>query len=462
MQSTHFLAQETGVIMMIEKTIKAIERYNMISNGEVIVIGLSGGADSVSLLHLLIVLGERFNISVTAAHLNHMLRGKEADSDERFVTELCKSLNIPLMTEKIDCKKAAKQSKQGIEECAREQRYELFERAAQKFGASKIATAHTANDNFETVLLNITRGSALKGIGGIVPIRGNIIRPIIECTRDEVLQYCRENALSYVTDSTNFCDDYSRNRIRNRVIPELLFINSRAVFAASRLSRLASEDELFLSELSDRLYKKAEIYENEFDINILISAEKPIRSRVFIKIIEKNTNKRQKGEETITAVEKVLIQGGKIELAKDFFAEKKENKLVFYSKKCAKSLPETALYDIEFSINMGEHIVKSKRVCDVRINDLLTKDYIDCDTISGRLTLRGKKQGDKITLYKRNVTKTLKKLFSEEKIDVSLRNSIPILADDNGVVWVMGFGVNAKNAVTENSTNVIKIEGESI
>ena len=110
--------------MMIEKTIKAIERYNMISNGEVIDIGLSGGADSVSLLHLLIVLGERFNISVTAAHLNHMLRGKEADSDERFVTELCKSLNIPLMTEKIDCKKAAKQSKQGIEECAREQRYE--------------------------------------------------------------------------------------------------------------------------------------------------------------------------------------------------------------------------------------------------------------------------------------------------------------------------------------------------
>ena len=101
-------------------------------------------------------------------------------------------------------------------------------------------------------------------------------------------------------------------------------------------------------------------------------------------------------------------------------------------------------------------------MCDVRINDLLTKDYIDCDTISGRLTLRGKKQGDKITLYKRNVTKTLKKLFSEEKIDVSLRNSIPILADDNGVVWVMGFGVNAKNAVTENSTNVIKIEGESI
>ncbi|HZK20854.1 MAG TPA: tRNA lysidine(34) synthetase TilS, partial [Oscillospiraceae bacterium] len=220
---------------MIEKTIKTIKRYNMISNGEVIVIGLSGGADSVSLLHLLIVLGDRFNISVAAAHLNHMLRGKEADGDERFVIELCKSLNVPLLTEKIDCERVAKQSKRGIEECARALRYELFERAAQKFGASKIATAHTANDNFETVLLNITRGSALKGIGGIPPVRGNIIRPIIECTRDEVLQYCDENALSYVTDATNFCDDYSRNRIRNRVIPELLSINSGAVFAASRL-----------------------------------------------------------------------------------------------------------------------------------------------------------------------------------------------------------------------------------
>lgn len=447
---------------MIEKALKTIKRYNMISDGEAIVIGLSGGADSVSLLHLLIAVSKRLNISITAAHLNHMLRGKEADSDEHFVIELCKSLNVPLLTERIDCAKRAKESKTGIEECARALRYELFERAAEKFGAKKIATAHTANDNFETVLLNITRGSALKGIGGIPPVRGNIIRPIIECSREDVLEYCDKNALSYVTDATNFCDDYSRNRIRNRVIPELLAINSSAVFAASRLSRLTSEDELFLSSLSDELYKRAETRDNEFDAKILLSAEKPLRSRVFIKIIEKNTGKSQSGEDIITAIEKVAVDGGKIQLAKNLFAERKKDKLVFYGEKQILTLPETVLSDIEFSINTGKYIVKSKRVYDIRINDLLTKNLIDCDTISGRLILRGKRQGDNITLIKRNVTKTLKKLFIEEKIDASLRASIPVLADDNGVVWVMGFGVNKKNAVTDNSTNVIKIEGENI
>ncbi len=448
--------------MMIEKAVKTIKRYNMISEGDVIVIGVSGGADSVSLLHLLIALSGSLNISITAAHLNHMLRGDEANRDERFVRKLCKSLNIPLITEKIDCEKTAKQSKLGIEECARNLRYKLFERAAEKFGAQKIATAHTANDNFETVLLNITRGAALKGVGGIPPVRGNIIRPIIECSRDEVLKYCDDNKLSYVIDSSNLCDDYSRNRIRNKVIPELLSINSGAVFAALRLSRLAGEDEVFLSSLSDELYSKAKIGDNEFDTKVLLSAKKPIRSRTFIKVVKDSTGENHGSEEMINAIDSVLIHGGKVQIAKNLFVERKEKKLMFYGEKQYETLSEIAIPNIEFSVNTGKYIIKSKSVCTSRINDLLTKDFIDCDTISGKLTLRGRKQGDKITLYNRNVTKTLKKLFSEEKIDVYLRNSIPVLADNNGVVWVMGFGVNAKNAVTENSANVIKIEGENI
>ncbi|HZK22051.1 MAG TPA: tRNA lysidine(34) synthetase TilS [Oscillospiraceae bacterium] len=448
--------------MMIEKAVKTIKRYNMISEGDVIVIGVSGGADSVSLLHLLIALSGSLNISITAAHLNHMLRGDEANRDERFVRKLCKSLNIPLITEKIDCEKTAKQSKLGIEECARNLRYKLFERAAEKFGAQKIATAHTANDNFETVLLNITRGAALKGVGGIPPVRGNIIRPIIECSRDEVLKYCDDNKLSYVTDSSNLCNDYSRNRIRNKVIPELLSINSGAVFAALRLSRLAGEDEVFLSSLSDELYSKAKIGDNEFDTKVLLSAKKPIRSRTFIKVVKDSTGENHGSEEMINAIDSVLIHGGKVQIAKNLFVERKEKKLMFYGEKQYETLSEIAIPNIEFSVNTGKYIIKSKSVCTSRINDLLTKDFIDCDTISGKLMLRGRKQGDKITLYNRNVTKTLKKLFSEEKIDVYLRNSIPVLADNNGVVWVMGFGVNAKNAVTENSANVIKIEGENI
>lgn len=449
--------------MMKNKALNTIERFGMISQGETVVVGVSGGADSVSLLHLLCELRRDWGISVIAAHLNHMLRGKESDSDERYVKELCELQGVTYVCQKADCSALAKEAGEGLEECGRRLRYELYDKIAAEYGAKKIATAHTASDNFETLILNITRGSSLKGVCGIPPKRENIIRPLIECSREEIEQYCADNNLDYVTDSTNSCDEYVRNRIRNQVIPVLTSINPNAVFAAAKFCRLASEDEAFLKEMSDTLFEKAKIKDGEFDAAVLREAEKPIRSRLFVTVIEQMTAQRPSGKDTINAVEEVLSGGGKVQLHKNLFVELKRNHLAFYGKKEAVRLTEIYPDGLEFCVNTGVYRVRCIRCKnDKNVNDLLTKNYVDCDTICGRLVLRGRKQGDKITLGKRNVTKTLKKLFSEERIDEETRNLIPVLADECGVVWVMGFGANARNAANEKSTNVIKVEGENI
>ncbi|MGI6745276.1 MAG: tRNA(Ile)-lysidine synthase [Firmicutes bacterium ADurb.Bin300] len=447
--------------MMKTKVLETIKRFEMISQGETVVVGVSGGADSVSLLHILCSIREDMKISVVAAHLNHMLRGEQADSDERFVKGLCGLYKVRCFSEKADCAALAKKAGEGIEECARRLRYDFFDRVARANNASHTATAHNANDNFETLLLNITRGSSLKGIGAIPPKRGNIIRPLIECSREEIEQYCRSNNLNFVLDSTNSCNIYSRNKVRNKVIPILTSINPNAVYAASRLCRLAREDEELLTKMSEALFEKARIREGEFDLVKLREAEKPIRARLFSAVIEKMTDKSPGNEHTINAVENVLSGKGKTQLQKNLFAELKEDRLVFSRGDKAEKLGEIQPESAEFCITTDLFRIKSTRY-NGKINDLLMKNLIDYDTICGKLTLRGRKQGDKITLPKRNVTKTLKKLFNEERIDEKIRDLIPVLADEHGVVWVFGIGTDLKNAANEKSTNVIRVEGENI
>lgn len=448
---------------MKNKVLGTIEKFGMISRGETVVVGVSGGADSVSLLHLLLEMRGVLNISVAAVHLNHMLRGEQANKDELFVRELCEAWGVPCMFDRADCAALAKEAKEGLEECGRRLRYELFDRAAREYKADKTATAHTANDNFETLLLNITRGSSLRGVCGIPPVRGHIIRPLIECSRGEIESYCLENGIRYMTDSTNLSDDYSRNKIRNNVVPVLLSINSGAVFAASKLCRLAARDDEFLNKMSGALLEKARLRDNEFNAGILREAEKPVRSRLIAAVIENISGKRPEKEDTVNAVEEILQNGGKAQLQKNLFTELKGNRLIFYNEKKPERLEEIPIDSFEFYVDTGLFRVRGTRCENSEIiNGLLIKECVDCDSIHGGLVLRGRKQGDKITLGKRNVTKTLKKLFSEEQIDEELRDLIPVLADKSAVVWVMGFGVNAKNAANEKSVNVMKVEGENI
>ncbi len=204
---------------MITKVKQAVENYNMLSAGSEVTVALSGGADSVALLYAMKELG---GLRLRAAHLNHMLRGEEADRDEEFCQELCKRLEIPLITERIDIAEIAEKTGESIELCARKQRYAFFERAA---AGGIIATAHTADDNLETVIFNLARGTGLSGLCGIPPVRDNIVRPLIYCQRAEIEEYLSKKGQAFCTDSSNSQDAYTRNYIRHNISPLLERLN---------------------------------------------------------------------------------------------------------------------------------------------------------------------------------------------------------------------------------------------
>ena len=241
---------------MNKKALASIKKYNMIEKGDTVASCLSGGADSMALFHFLCSNREAFGIKVIALHVNHGLR-EESEDEERFVKEYCEKLGVECVVKRLGMTRRQKPRGESTETWRRNLRYEFFFEQAEKYGA-KLATAHTLSDRTETVLFNTTRGTGLKGLIGIPPVRDNIIRPLIDCTRADIESYCAENGIEFVTDKTNFEDIYSRNKIRLNVIPRLKKINPNFEGAIANLSRETEEIYTFLTQLSDNLYNKSQ------------------------------------------------------------------------------------------------------------------------------------------------------------------------------------------------------------
>lgn len=259
-----------------DKVLSADAEYHMTEKGDAVVAALSGGADSVSLVHILRELSAELGITVSACHINHHLRGEESDRDMRFCEELCGRLGIPLTVREADVR-SFQRKHESLEECARRVRYDFFAEVSQ---GKKLATAHNANDCAETVLLNMLRGTGLKGLCGIPPVRGNIIRPLIWCTREDVEEYCKSSGLGWVTDCTNLSDDYTRNRIRHIVLPELLKINGSLFGTMSRMEKNLREDSDLLESMAQQALDRAECGAG-WDAAKLNALEKPIQSRAL-------------------------------------------------------------------------------------------------------------------------------------------------------------------------------------
>lgn len=253
--------------MFKEEILKTIKKYNLIQNGDKIVVGLSGGPDSISLINVLNEIRNEetyeLKFDLVAAHINHNIR-EEAKSDEDFVVKYCKEKNIEIHVLSIDINKKAKEEKKGTEEAGRNARYKFFEEILTKTKANKIATAHTANDNAETVLMNIIRGSGTSGLKGIRPIRENkFIRPLIETTREEIEKYCDEYKLNPRIDKTNFENEYTRNKTRNMLIPFIREkFNPNIIMTINRLSDIINEENEYLEKLTKQKYKEIVIEEN--------------------------------------------------------------------------------------------------------------------------------------------------------------------------------------------------------
>lgn len=273
--------------MLEEKVLKTIKKFEQIQSGDTVIIGVSGGPDSICLLNILKNLQNQLGIKIVVAHINHKIR-EEADEETRYVEEFCKKIDVPCFVKYADIIKMAKENKCGTEEIGRAVRYEFFEEVLTKVNGNKIATAHNANDNAETVLMNIMRGSGLSGLKGIDRIRDNkFIRPIIECSRDEIEEYCREHKLDPRYDKTNEENTYTRNKIRNLLIPYIQEnFNPNIIETLNRMSEILYADDIYFENNVKTAYENLleEKDENQIVLNLkkFNDYEKVIKSRIIL------------------------------------------------------------------------------------------------------------------------------------------------------------------------------------
>ena len=281
---------------MKNRVLETIKKYNLIENGDKIVLGVSGGPDSISMLNILNDIRNDRNLhmsfDIIVAHVNHMIR-EEAKEDEKFVKDFCNKIDVPFYSTSIDVQKIANNNKMGTEEAGRNARYEFFDEILTKTNANKIAIAHNKNDKVETMIMNMLRGSGTAGLKGIEPIKNNkYIRPLIECERNEIEQYCKENNIDARIDRTNFENIYTRNKIRNVVIPYIKNeFNPNIIKTMDRLSQLIKEEDEYLENTVKKIYKELiiEEKENEFvmDLKGFNKQEKVIKSRLLLYTISR-------------------------------------------------------------------------------------------------------------------------------------------------------------------------------
>lgn len=445
--------------------IRAIEKYQMISPGETVVVGLSGGADSVALTHFL----HRFGAKVTAVHVNHMLRGEESLRDEAFVKAFCEAMSIPCVIYRVDVAAKAKESGQSIEEAGRECRYRLFAKQAEKFNA-KIATAHTLSDQAETMLFRLARGSGMRGLCGIPPVRKTpegftVIRPLIESTREEIEAYCKEQGLKFVTDSSNLSDDYARNLIRHRIMPVLREINSSAEQHFGNTAEQLAAEEDFLSDEAQKAYAACREGDGLSAVR-LMQLHPALCRRVLFLFLKENgiaadslmlkrlvdLAKKQLLPQTDLRYGAVSLPGNVQCLLRDgrLYLTKPQEQGVFPADLDAR-LKQAG--EAEFLMPSGV-CWKFSRIDTKPIQKIHKNLFFFCldyDKIKGVLTCRKRMPGDRVTIAGRDVTKTVKKWMNEEGILLSEREKRFVLADEEGVLMVEGLGI-AERAAADAST----------
>ena len=257
-----------------------LDRYEMFPNGSGILCAVSGGADSIYLLHQMILLREKRNLSLYAAHFDHGLRGEESIRDREFTRQYCERLQIPCTVGEGDVSAFAEENHIGTEEAARTLRYQFLEKVADQLSCDRIATAHTANDNAETILMNLCRGSGSKGLSGIPPVRGRIVRPLLQTSRREIITWLEDNQIPWVEDSSNVDDSYTRNRFRHRVIPLMLEENPAFLEAAGRTAELLREDDDCLQRSADS-FLQTYLRDETIPAKPLLALEPAIAARVL-------------------------------------------------------------------------------------------------------------------------------------------------------------------------------------
>lgn len=443
------------------KALAAIRREQMLPPDTAVVVGLSGGADSVALLHLLLSLREELLLSsVTALHINHGLRGEEALRDQRFAERLCARLGVPLTVCTCDVAALAAERHVGVEEAGRTVRYQKLEEAADAFPHGRIATAHTASDNVETLLLHLCRGSGLHGLAGIPPVRGRIVRPLIDCTREEIEAYCETHGLSYVTDSTNADPAYARNRIRQLVVPQLKAINPQAETAIGRVIARAREwDDCVTAQARQALAQAAR--DDGCCCRQTLCALEPTAQAAALRLLLGESGEQRGSEVQIRTAMTLLKTGGSMTLS-----EGRRFTVTKDTVQIAAPVPTVAPFRF-CNVKPGdEWCIGGERWClrlfsreeyEQKLNIFKFSFANACDygKIGDSLCVRQRLPGDKFHPAGRGCGKTLKKLFNEAATPTESRDAVPLLCDSRGIVLVAGFGCDERVRITPETEKIL-------
>ena len=426
---------------MTKKYIEFFQRY-AIDPSQGILCAVSGGNDSMFLLATMQQFAREYGIRIVCAHFNHCLRGEESERDAAFVHQFCTEREIPCKIGSGDVAMVAAQQKTGIEETARELRYAFLKETAEQLHCKWIATAHNADDNAETVLLNLARGSGLRGLCGIPPVRGQILRPMLDLTRDEIVAYLRKYQIPSVEDSSNKEDNYNRNKLRHHVMPILQEINAQFSRNVGRTVALLREDELFLDQLATQFLETQS--EDRIRAAALMALPRPVSARVLQRLCG-NTLSAVHVEQlrTLCCSENphamIDIPGMRVRREREYLVFRTRTMGILVPRmvplNAVTVIPEAGLEIHCTIIDICPEIHKTFNIL-----------FFQCEAIYGNITVTSKVEGDTIRLAGRNCTKRLKKLFSEAKLPLEQRNQIPVFRDDRGVIGICGFGVDERCA----------------
>lgn len=446
-----------------EKVIRFIKSASLIEEGDKVIVALSGGPDSVFLLNIFKKYQKKYKITIGAFHLNHKLRGKAADSDEKFCSQLCKKLQVEYFSASKNIKTIAKKNRISIEEAGRNIRYKLLNDICLKRNYSKIATAHIQDDNTETVFLNLIKGTGLSGMSGIPVRRGNIIRPILCLSKTEILDYLHLNKLDYRIDETNLSEDYERNYLRKQIIPTIksrlnpsldeTVFNSALVFQSVK-DFIENSINVFLDEV-------VSIDKSGITINISRIAEhhKLILSESLRKVILNEWGLVLNYNDVTKIIGLINKQSGlSVELTGNLVASRNSESLIIRRKLTPTVLK--SFYIRAGEIKKTELGVISVRALDkgkVSYNPDANLEYISADNISGKLKVRVWKPGDKFVPLGMKGEKKISDFLIDEKISRFTKQDQLVLVDNKKIIWLIGKRIDNRFRITTATKKVLEL-----
>lgn len=441
--------------MMIEKKVpETIGRYQMLKNGDTVIVALSGGGDSMALFHFLCMRRADWNLSVRAAHVNHGIRGAEAEEDAQFVRRVCAEWNVELDEIRLSPPPGC------VDEAwARTQRYTFLEKCAGQYGA-KVATAHTRSDQAETVLLNLARGCVVKGAAGIPPVRGVFIRPFLEISHEDVLAYLKKYGLSYRTDSTNQDRRYTRNAIRLDVLPALERARPGASQALARFAAGMEELSAYLRQQATQLLQDAYIRPLEYDAMVFRQAPAVVCKSALAQLIEQHV--KQEKTALTEQVYKILKEGGAVQLGRECVLRVSQDRLrvepPFIPEKVWQIPFTEGVFNVAGGIELAITFLPVKNVLVFGKDEKKAFNfYADCDKILRTAQFRTRRPGDRFLPPWAEHSQALKKMYSQAKISPVMRSVLPVLAQESRVLWAANFGFAKGLEITADTKQAVQI-----